>query len=406
MWLAFLTSIAIAVSSLVAAWTLVIPAVLFPLPARILRRSFNYTDVRNALIGLPMAVLITDGAISRNDDFTAVGDAAFGIALFAGPALFLLIRGGSFRRWVKPSAARPSGPGRKVSRDTRQPATVRYRIDAVPEDRGYADCVEEVLSELGHERVEDGDASVLLRFVSQFHDVTDIDPAVRTIPIVVADPDDDMPVQLRRTQWIDLRRGMDRRRLEALGRHLDEPNELFRIIGSPPPHEQRILPKGVQGLFVTLWIGIGTVIGYAVLVPVGLRSELGVIGRTALVWSAALGLTTVGAMLWLTRKLRQRRPGRLRASLIPLLALGVVAVAVPVMVNYEDHELSAEGVNGMDNANAVVIVPLILMLYFWLFKSGAIRRWIPARPDDSTGDVHDPAGTTRSSKTPPKISTG
>ena len=80
---------------------------------------------------------------------------------------------------------------------------------------------------------------------------------------------------------------------------------------------------------------------------------------------------------------RQRRPGRYGASLIPLLALGVVPVAVPVMVDYEDHELSAEGVNGMDNANAVVIVPLILMLYFWLFKSGAIRRWIPARPDNS-----------------------
>lgn len=394
-WLAFLASIGVAITSLLTLWTVIVPFVLVPLPVRILRRSFNYTDVRNALIGLPFALALTYGAVARADEASnPLLESAMAIAIVSVPGTFLLIRSGSFRRWVKPSAARPRSLRNVESGEDHQPLPVRYRIDAVPEDRKYAQVVTEALDEFDHERVDTDDAALTLRFISQFHDVTEIGRSGRTLPIIISDPDDEVPPRLQRRQWIDLRRGVDRSRLEAIGRHLDEPDRILEIIGSPPPHEQRILPKGVQGLFVTLWVSIGTVFGFGFLVVVGLRSELDVVGAEAFAWSGAFAVVVVAAMLWLTRKLRTRRPGRMRASLIPLLAIGSFLVFAPISNSYEDHELTTEAVNGIDNAMVLAFLPFLLLIYYWLFRSSAIRLWIPSRSDDSSRDGTGRGGTT------------
>ena len=421
-WLGFLASIGVAASSLAAFWTVILPIVLVPLPYRILRRSFNYVDVRNALLALPMAIYITLVAVTRSDDGNhGLVDAAGVLSFLCAPTLYFAMRGGSFRRWVEPAAARPRRLVRRVVAAERTPKSVPYRIDAVAEDETYADRLVSALTNAGHVRVEDdndtaedtsapvvagGDDDpageeetrpLVLRFVSQFHDVTDVGPLDRTIPILVADPDDRMPPKLRRRQWIDLRRGVDQARLELIARHLDEPKEILRQIGSPPPHRQRVLPKGVQGLFVTAWASVGAIVGYWFLLIVGLRSEFSVIGTSAVVTSASLSIATLAGMLWLTRKLRTRRRGRLRASLVPILTALTLAISFPMDDRIAAVETTAEQQTAIANAPFGLVVVAVALLIFWLFHGVAVRRWIPSRSMDTTADGSGRAGSTGAS---------
>ena len=143
-WLAFFASIGVAAASLVAFWTVVLPLVLVPLPMHILRRSFNYTNVRNALIALPFGVWATDVVIAGPNGATetVVGTPAVAVALLAGLAVFLVIRSELFRRWAKPVATRPRRMRAKDVKDAQQPVPVRYAVDAAPEDRAYAKSVD------------------------------------------------------------------------------------------------------------------------------------------------------------------------------------------------------------------------------------------------------------------------
>lgn len=396
-WLAFFASIPIAAVSLLAAWTVVVPLVLVPLPVRILRRSFNYTDVRNALIALPISTLVVMKITGSAEGSVAiVSGVATGVAVLAGLSMFLLIRSAPFRRWAKPAAARPRRMRSKGLSYAPKGVAVRYCIDAAREDRSYAEQVERVLSKFGHERLDRDDdrrnATVVLRFVSQFHNIAEIDPTISTIPIVVADPGNTLPPQLQRTQWIDLRAGAERWKLFALAQHLHDPTELFSAIGSPPPHDQRVLPKGVQGLYITSWSVICTLTGgYGVVLPVALRSNIEVIGTARFALELTSAAVVAGSMIWLATRLRLRCPGRLPLLLLPLLSVaGIVTLASTFALN-RHQDLTAEA---RDSVGALlwVLFPLVLALFYAPFRLIAIRRWLPARSGHSSHD--GPAAST------------
>lgn len=417
-WFAFATSITTALAACFAFWTLILPVVLVPLPFQILRhsivgyepaaepppegepeagmlhraqhsvrlgwrafsrRTFNYTDVRNALFALPIAA--TFSAIIFDPDGEAVLPLAVLMVTYAAaPATYLLIRGGSFRRWAKPAAARPTYR-RPTGLIEREPRKVVYRIDAAPADRRYANVVDQALTQRGH--VAGDEAEVVIRLVSQYHDVADVGLLERTIPIVVADADDRLPEQLSRTQWIDLRRGADSDTLDALARNLDEPAALFRDIGNPPPHEQRVLPRGVQALFVTLWAAISMVIGVFVLVVIGgaldadgSSSHIG----TAIGISAPIGAATVAAMLWMTRSLRTRRPGRVPHRLVWLAAIGNVVTIAPITAATDVETDGALTFAVGASAIGLTLMSVLLVVYRYA-GARAIDRWLPTLVD-------------------------
>lgn len=392
-WGALLASVAVAACSLFTIWSIIVPIVLVPLPLRIVRRSFNYTDVRNALIALPFAVDITDTAVGRSDDFTWWGGIVNGVSIGAALAAYLCIRTKSFRRWATPSAVRQRRPRRRDVHEA-EGARVRFRIDAVPEDRRYAELLASHLEAAGHERHDDDRSAVALRFVSKFHDTAEVADRDRVLPILVSDPDDPLPRRLARRQWIDLRDGVPNWKLDAIARHLDRPDQILDEIGTPPRHGRQTLPRGVQGMFVSLWVAIATLVGYGFLLVVGLRSEIDVIGVEALVWTALLGTVAVALMLWQTRTLRLRRPTRLRTWVFPAIGLGYFFAVAPIMGSYEDDELTEAAVNGVDNANFVVLIPVICLLYFGVRHWRAVSRWVPSRSDDSSHDGTGRGGTT------------
>lgn len=417
-WFAFAASIPTALAACFAFWTLILPVVLVPLPFQILRhsivgfgpgaepppdgepgsgtlqravrsvrlgwrafsrRTFNYTDVRNALLALPIAATFSAVMIDPDGE-AALPLTVLGVAYVAAPATFLLIRGGSFRRWAKPAAARPVRR-RETSLIAREPRRVTYRIDAAPADRKYANVIEAVLATHGH--VVGDEAEVVIRVVSQYHDIADVDAFERTIPIVVADADDRLPEHLSRTQWIDLRRGADRHTLDALARYLDEPAALFQDIGNPPPHEQRVLPRGVQALFVTLWAAVSMVIGVFVLVVIGgaldgdgTSSHIG----AAIGISTPIGAATVAAMLWMTRSLRTRRPGRLPHRLVWFAAIGNLITLAPITAA---TDVEADGVLPYVVGASVIALTLmsVLLVVYRYAGARAIDRWLPTLAD-------------------------
>jgi hypothetical protein len=417
-WFAFVASILTALAACFAFWTLILPVVLVPLPLQVLRhsivgrgsrrhapdphgteprtslqrvaararlgwqgftrRTFNYTDVRNALFALPVATLFSSITFDPNSE-AVVPLTVSSVTMLAAPATFLAIRGGAFRRWAQPAAARPTRR-RPTSLIAREPRRVVYRIDASPADRDYANIVERVLAEHGH--VVGDEAEVVIRVVSQYHDVADVGLLERTIPIVVADADDRLPEQLSRTQWIDLRRGADRRMLDSLARYLDEPAALFQDIGNPPPHEQRVLPRGVQALFITLWATVSSVIGVHALIIGGAINNAGAdvgIGP-ALAVSATIGSATVAAMLWMTRSLRTRRPGRLPVWLVWLAAIGNLITIAPILWVIDADD---DGPLTIAVGVGVIVLALmsILLVAYRYLGAGEISRWLPTKDD-------------------------
>ena len=58
-WVAVALSAVVALLSLFEYWTLFIPWILVPLPYRIYKRNFNFTDVQTSLLALPIASLLS-----------------------------------------------------------------------------------------------------------------------------------------------------------------------------------------------------------------------------------------------------------------------------------------------------------------------------------------------------------
>ena len=58
-WFAILLSVGVAFFSLPTLWTLLIPWVLIPLPYRIFKRDYNFSQVQAALLFLPIAFIIS-----------------------------------------------------------------------------------------------------------------------------------------------------------------------------------------------------------------------------------------------------------------------------------------------------------------------------------------------------------
>ena len=105
-WWAAALSVIVAIFSLGAFWTLLVPFLLLPLPIWVFRRDFNFTQVQGALILLPFALFMS-GAISEYEDTMMI---SFGMALGCLPfviGLLFVLRPPGMQRWGKPKATLP-----------------------------------------------------------------------------------------------------------------------------------------------------------------------------------------------------------------------------------------------------------------------------------------------------------
>ncbi|HEX2990622.1 MAG TPA: toll/interleukin-1 receptor domain-containing protein, partial [Anaerolineales bacterium] len=105
-WVAFFVSIVVAVSSLYVIWTLFIPWILVPLPFRIFKRNYNFSQVQAALIMLPLALFFSLAMSNAEEQLVAIWMAMM-VSLFAGISLLFILRSSALQRWGKPEATIP-----------------------------------------------------------------------------------------------------------------------------------------------------------------------------------------------------------------------------------------------------------------------------------------------------------
>lgn len=359
-----------ALASIVVVWTVVLPIVLLPLPRRILRRRFDYPPVRTALWVLPIALL---------DTIYSLSDAAYGLALFVAVpaivALIVILRGSRFRRWMTPAAARPKL--HRIRLVDRRPAAVRYAVDHAPQDAGYVAEFTRAMDAAGHRQVgRDDEHDVVLRFVSNFYDTVELGRA-RTVPIVLSDPDDELPRRLQRTQWVDVRLGGRRRRRRQARQFaalVDEPRELLGALGIAPPHQQHLVPRAVQAVRIGLWACLTTALSG----PVLLLSDPGLLSAGQ--WIAGLtGSAIMVALLARTLdRLNRRRHTLWWRAHIPAAVVGMLILSFVYFVDTD--EIVATDSIGIGQMATTFILAVV-----WLFARRELVLWMPREPEPGRG---------------------
>ncbi len=246
-WFAFGLSIVVAIASLYVIWTLFIPWILVPLPYRILKRSYNFTQVQAALIMLPLALffslMITP---ESNPALDAISSAMIWSLLF-GIALLVMLRSAAIQRWGKPEATIPRYAN---PYDVEQvtPKPVSFFVDYTHHDRFIAQDLIDTLKEYGHVQAEDiHSASAVLVLISRFKADTEANPEKQMVFPVMIQFNDKIAANLNKIQWIDFRPGV--RKLDTIARLLDNPKELLKALGMRPVSNQTVYSPIVTVIF-------------------------------------------------------------------------------------------------------------------------------------------------------------
>ena len=263
-WLAGFLSVINAIYSLFAFWTLLIPWVLIPLPARIFKREFNIAQVQTALWTQPIALFFTLGLflelkiINIDVDFDYSNYfSLYNIVLmslfiqiylipFFSILLLIVLRLPGMQRWGRPEASAPKFAN-LYRPNILKPEPVHYYIDYAPEDKVIARELEKELTRHGHTAAKElASANEALVLLSRFKTDTEADPEKQVVyPILIQRVK--LPEKLSKVQWIDFRKGV--RNLEAIAKLLPQPAKLLTALGVRPTSSgQAAMPNIVIAL--------------------------------------------------------------------------------------------------------------------------------------------------------------
>ena len=246
-WLAFGASIVVAIASLYVIWTLFIPWILVPLPYRIFKRSYNFTQVQAALIMLPLALffslMITP---ETNPALDAIANAMIWSLLFS-IALLVMLRSSAMQRWGKPEATIPRYAN-PYNVENITPKPVSFFVDYAPHDRFAAQDLIDTLKKYGHTQADDiQSARTVLVLISRFKADTQANPEKQMVFPVMLQYNDKIANNLTKIQWIDFRPGV--RKLDTIARLLDNPTELLKALGMRPVSNQTVYSPIVTVIF-------------------------------------------------------------------------------------------------------------------------------------------------------------
>jgi hypothetical protein len=245
-WVTFLLAVLVILISIPAWWTLFIPAMLVPLPIRVLKRNYQYYRARFALITLPV-VLILSWTFFKSYTFS---NYPISYCIFASfvlcPWLLIMMSSTGMRTWGKPGASIPRR-GKRYRLEGQGPEPVPFFIEYAPEDEKYAGAIIKGLTRHGHPQVmEVGQAGANFVIISRYQNDISMDPQKHVVyPIIIQDVPVDDP-DLQRIQWIDFRAGL--KNLDNLAHLLPHPEKLLRALGVVPISRQVIYPRIIQML--------------------------------------------------------------------------------------------------------------------------------------------------------------
>jgi len=258
-WVAIVVSVLVALLSLSELWTLFLPWVLIPLPFRIYKRNFNFTQVQTSLWALPIASLLS--ALVYDDPSL---DAIVWTGLLFGVILLFILRSPAMQRWGRPEAIIPKYIN-PHDQKIQNPAPTPFYVDYAPEDRAIAEDLISTLKKYGHPQAETiQDAKAVLALISRFKSDTEADSSKQMLFPILIQTNDNISEKLSKIQWIDFRPGV--RGLETIAQLLPNPKEMLKALGMRPVSSQTVYSPFITAIyfFVILLavVNVGSSIDY------------------------------------------------------------------------------------------------------------------------------------------------
>lgn len=241
-WLAIAVSVVVALLSFSEIWTLFIPWFLIPLPYRIFKRDFNFTQVQTALWALPIASVLS---VIVYDDASL--DIIAWLGLIFGTILLFILRSAGMQRWGKPEAIIPKYINPHDPKIP-NPSPVPFYVDYAVEDRIVAGDLIETLKKYGHPQVENiQEAKAVFALISQFKSDTEAIPEKQMLFPVLIQTNENVSKKLSRIQWIDFRPGV--RGLDTIAQLLPHPKELLKALGMRPVSSQTVYSPAITAIY-------------------------------------------------------------------------------------------------------------------------------------------------------------
>ena len=241
-WVAIAVSVLVAVLSLFEYWTIFLPWILVPLPYRIYKRRFNFTQVQTSLWALPIASLLS---LLVYDDPSL--DVVVAAGLIFGLILLFILRSPAMQRWGRPEAIIPKYINPHDPKIT-HPTPVPFYVDYVGQDRAIAEGLIKTLKKYGHPQTEKlTDAKAVFVLVSQFKSDTEADPSQQMVFPILIQTNTAISEKLSKIQWIDFRPGV--RGLETIAQLLPDPKELLKALGMRPVSSQTVYSPTITAIY-------------------------------------------------------------------------------------------------------------------------------------------------------------
>jgi hypothetical protein len=386
-WAAFIISVVVAISSLYVIWTLFIPWILIPLPYRIFKRSYNFTQVQAALIMLPLALFFSLAITDVDQKLDAIGNAML-FSLVFGIALLVILRSAALQRWGKPEATIPryANPY-NVENITPQP--VLFFVDYARHDRVAAQELIDTLKKHGHIQADDiRSAHAVLVMISRFKSETEADFEKQVVFPVMLQYNDNISPELLKIQWIDFRPGV--RKLDAIAKLLDNPAALLKALGMRPVSSQTVYSPIVTAIYYFMVyltaFTVGSSFKYFFASIDGLLN-LSDDTFTGVFFGLILQVILFCALTILILRGVTRRKGWFASFW--MLVLGLIGIGILLswqisMATTASTEL--EAATGTDTTNLAAYLPffiyfigIVVMIGVFFWNRRDIQRWFPAR---------------------------
>jgi hypothetical protein len=382
-WVAFALSAAVSLLSIGTIWTLFIPFLLIPLPYRIMKRDFHYMPVQAALVMLPFALYLTS-LFSTNDTIGYAVDSLIGVSVPVVLALMFVLRSAGMQRWGKPEATLPIFSSHQKT-EYPAPKPISFFVEHAPQDRFIATEIAEALQADGHHPVADiGSADSVFTLVSAFKSDSEVDTQKKIVYPVIVQTNNKVSKQLSKVQWMDFRPGV--RNLEAVGKLLNEPQKLLRVLGIRPMGNQVVLPATI--MYLNYFIVFLAVVCIGSWFPYVLQYFPDVQETTVLDTSMVqlvISLVLFGVLAFFMARQLVNRKG-LFASYFGLITgtigLGLIIYWQTVI---DSNVLDALNLEVDDRGYSslypeyLFIYGGLLMLIYLIIKWKDLRRWLPAR---------------------------
>ena len=383
-WVAVAVSVLVALLSLSEIWTIFLPWVLIPLPFKIFRRNFNFTQVQTSLWALPIASMLS---LVVYDDPSL--DAVVGAGFIFGLILLFILRSAAMQRWGRPEAIIPKyiNPRDPMIKD---PTPVPFYVDYAREDRVIAEELSKTLTKYGHPQTKQlQDAQAVFALISQFKSDTEADTAKQMVFPILIQFNNNISEKLSRIQWIDFRPGV--RGLDTIAQLLPNPKELLKALGMRPVSSQTVYSPLITAIyfFVILLavINVGASLDYIFYSDILNYASDETFGSTILSFVINLLLFS-GLTFFMVRGLTSRKGlfSSFRSIILGVIILGILLFWQSVLDGNILLEMEEAGIDlneaGISFSNLAFLIYFlgIAVTGFVFFRNRQdIRNWFPAR---------------------------